>query len=103
MRGSLRVPIGTLLDLNDLRMVQKTVQRRSGEELVVEEWASLWERSIGCDDHRALLIALPNHLIEVQGLVVSECPETEVVKYQQVLGDVVLEPPVEAVIASGCV
>lgn len=65
---AVRVP----LDDDEVRVMQEAVHRGGCHELVEEEGIPLLDRAVGGEDHRAPLVARPDDLVEVDGLVTLE-------------------------------
>ncbi len=67
-----------------MSMVKKSVHRGAGEEVVAEQGMPLLESTVGGQDHRAALVAPLDDLVEVDGLIMLERTQSEVVDDEQV-------------------
>ena len=65
-------------------MVEESVHRGSGEERVGEESGEFVDVAVGGDDEGALLVALADDLVEVEGLLTDEGTEAEVIDHEDV-------------------
>lgn len=52
-----RVSVGVVLDLDHADVVQKSVHRRRGDQVVEEERVPVFQSPVGGDDHRVALVA----------------------------------------------
>ena len=66
------IPKRIPLHHDDLGVVQQTVHRGAGEQLISEERGPLVDVAVGRDDHGAALVALADDLVEVERLIVHE-------------------------------
>ena len=65
-------------------MVEQSVHGGRRHEIVHKERVPLLERAVGRDDHRPALVTLADDLVEVDGLVVFQGPQSQVVDDEQV-------------------
>ena len=64
--------------------MQEPVHGCAGKQRVAEERVPLLDGAVGGDDHGAALVAPPDDLVEVEGLVAGERPQAEVVEDEEV-------------------
>lgn len=59
--------------------MEEPIERGAGEQRIVEERRPFIQRAIRGEDERATLVALPNDLVEIHGLLALERAQPEVV------------------------
>ena len=64
--------------------MEQAVHRGAGEQRVAEEGGELVDGAVRGEDHRAVLVALADDLVEVDGLLAGEGAEAEIVDNEQV-------------------
>ncbi len=83
-----------------MRVVHQTIHRGVGEQLVVEQWRPFFERAVRGDHGGGSLVALTDDVVEVDGLVVGECPQAEIVNDQQVDAGIPRQPSLMGTVGS---
>lgn len=70
--GRRRVAEGVAVHLDDVGVVKQAIQGGAGQQEVSEERRPLFEGTVGGNDRRAVLVALPDDLVEVDRLIADQ-------------------------------